>query len=184
MTPACNLGLRKKVMSLPGKTLFSEQQLQTRIRELGADITATYAKAPLTVVGLMNGSLFFMVDLLRHLPYQTQMECWRVSSYEGKESTGSLKGLDAIHGAYAGRHVLIVDDILDTGLTLSKVTEKLIALKALSVESCVLLSKKRQREVDITPKWSGFEIADEFVIGYGLDLDHQYRPLPMIRVLK
>ncbi|MEM1157719.1 MAG: hypoxanthine phosphoribosyltransferase [Verrucomicrobiota bacterium] len=171
-------------MSLPGETLFSETDLQKRIEELGSSITKTYQNRLLTVVGLMNGSLFFMVDLLRHLPYQTQMECWRISSYAGKESTGSLKGLDAIHGDYAGRHVLIVDDIFDTGLTLSKVTEKLNSLNAASVESCVLLSKKRERIVDMNPKWVGFEIEDLFVIGYGLDLDHQYRPLPMIRVLK
>ncbi|MEM6600172.1 MAG: hypoxanthine phosphoribosyltransferase [Verrucomicrobiota bacterium] len=171
-------------MSLPGETLFSETDLQKRIEELGSSITKTYQNRLLTVVGLMNGSLFFMVDLLRHLPYQTQMECWRISSYAGKESTGSLKGLDAIHGDYAGRHLLIVDDIFDTGLTLSKVTEKLNSLNAASVESCVLLSKKRERIVDMNPKWVGFEIEDLFVIGYGLDLDHQYRPLPMIRVLK
>ncbi|MEM6884418.1 MAG: hypoxanthine phosphoribosyltransferase [Verrucomicrobiota bacterium] len=171
-------------MSLPGKTLFSEAELQQKIRELGEHISQAYQNKPLTVVGLMNGSLFFMVDLLRHLPYQTQMECWRVSSYEGKESTGSLKGLDAIHGDYAGRHILIVDDIFDTGLTLSKVTAKLHSLNAESVESCVLLSKKRKRVAEMNPKWIGFEIEDLFVIGYGLDLDHQYRPLPMIRVLE
>jgi len=171
-------------MPLPGETLFSEAELQQRIQELGVSISETYEDKPLTVVGLMNGSLFFMVDLLRHLPYQTQMECWRVSSYEGKESTGSLKGLDAVHGDYTDRHVLIIDDIFDTGLTLSKVTEKLHSMNAASVESCVLLSKKRERVVEMHPKWIGFEIEDLFVIGYGLDLDHQYRPLPMIRVLK
>lgn len=171
-------------MSLPGETLFSEAELQERISALGKQITEHYRDEELTVVGLMNGSLFFMVDLIRHLPYQTQMECWRVSSYQGKESTGSLQGLDAIHGDYSGRHVLIVDDILDTSLTLSKVTEKLLSLNALSVESCVLLSKQRERAVNLTPKWAGFEIEDLFVIGYGLDLDHKYRPLPMIRVLK
>jgi len=171
-------------MSLPGETLFTETELQHRIQELGAMISETYHDEPLTVVGLMNGSLFFMVDLLRHLPYQTQMECWSVSSYAGQESTGSLKGLDAIHGDYAGRHVLIVDDIFDTGLTLSTVTQKLRSLNAESVESCVLLSKKRKRLVEMSPRWIGFEIDDLFVIGYGLDLDHQYRPLPMIRVLK
>ena len=171
-------------MSLPGETLFSETELQQRIKELGGLISETYQNQPLTVIGLMNGSLFFMVDLLRHLPYQTQMECWRVSSYAGKESTGSLQGLDAIHGDYADRHVLIIDDIFDTGLTLSKVTEKVRRLNAESVECCVLLSKKRDRVANVIPKWVGFEIEDLFVIGYGLDLDHQYRPLPMIRVLK
>jgi hypoxanthine phosphoribosyltransferase len=170
-------------VTLPGRTLFSATELQQRISELGAEITAAYGDSPLTVIGLMNGSIFFMVDLIRHLPYQTQMECWRVSSYEGKKSTGSLQGLDAIHGDYTGRHVLIVDDILDTGLTLSTVKEKLVDLHAASVESCVLLTKKRDRVAEVKPKWSGFEIEDLFVIGYGLDLDHQYRPLPMIRVI-
>ncbi|MEM6821691.1 MAG: hypoxanthine phosphoribosyltransferase [Verrucomicrobiota bacterium] len=170
-------------MSLPGKTLFSKSQLNERIAELGKQITEFYKDQPLSVVGLMNGSIFFMVDLLRHLPYQTQIECWKVTSYEGTRSTGRLQGLDNIHGNYKNRHVLILDDILDTGLTLSEVKKQLITMKAASVECCVLLSKNREREKDMHPRWVGFEIEDRFVIGYGLDLDHQYRPLPMIRVL-
>lgn len=170
-------------MSLPGSTLISEEDLQNRINELGKDISTFYQDQPLTVVGLMNGSLFFMVDLLRRLPFTTQVECWKVSSYQGTQSTGRLAGLDAIHGDYTDRHLLIVDDILDTGLTLHLVQEKLLSLKAKSVEACVLLSKNRKREAQVTARWSGFEIEDQFVIGYGLDLDHQFRPLPMIRAL-
>lgn len=169
--------------AIPGRTLISSRRLKKRVQELGLDITRFYQGQPLTVVGLMNGSIFFMVDLLRHLPHDTRIECWKVASYQGTTSTGRLQGLDAINDSYSGRHVLIVDDILDTGLTLNLVQERLHQLGAESVECCVLLSKQRPRLRPIKARWTGFEIADRFVIGYGLDLDHQFRTLPMIRVL-
>jgi len=168
---------------LPGRTLIGETKLQERIREMGREITAAYAGQPLTVAGLMNGSLFFMTDLVRTLPYDTRIECWKVASYQGTRSTGRIQGLDALDGDYRGRHLLILDDILDTGLTLDEVQKKCRTLRPASIECCVLLSKKCARSRDVEPKWVGFEIEDRFVIGYGLDLDHQYRPLPMIRVL-
>lgn len=170
-------------MSLPGKTLFSSAKIAKRINELAHEITTHYKGKPLTVVGLMNGSLFFLVDLLRRLPVDTQVECWKVKSYSGKQSTGKIAGLDSVEGDYKGRHVLLVDDILDTGLTLEKVTLKIKSLNALDVASCVLLDKEVPRENKFQAQWVGFKIPNLFVIGYGLDLDHQYRTLPMIRVL-
>jgi hypoxanthine phosphoribosyltransferase len=153
------------------------------VRQLARSIRAHYRDTPLTVVGLMNGSLFFLVDLVRLLPPQTRIECWRVSSYRGKKSTGQLRGLDAVQGDYRGRQVLIVDDILDTGLTLGEVRRKLRSLRAADVRVCVLLDKNVPRKKNITADWTGFSIGNEFVLGYGLDLDHAYRTLPMIRAV-
>ncbi|MDX6767398.1 MAG: phosphoribosyltransferase family protein [Candidatus Methylacidiphilales bacterium] len=167
----------------PGKTLIPAKKIQARVRALGREISQHYGDRPLTVVGLMNGSLFFLVDLLRHLPPQTRIECWRVSSYEGKKSTGRLRGLDAVQGDYRGRHVLVVDDILDTGLTFRAVRAKLLALRAADVRFCVLLDKRIPRPKAVSADWVGFPIGNEFVLGYGLDLDHAYRTLPMIRAV-
>lgn len=168
---------------LPGRTLISAARLRRRVRELGADITRAYRGKPLTVVGLMNGSLFFLTDLVRRLPHDTRIECWRVASYAGRKSTGRLQGLDAVQGDYRGRHVLVVDDILDTGLTLAEVRRKLKSLRAASVRTCVLLDKRVPRRRPLAADWAGFRIGDEFVIGYGLDLDHAWRTLPMVRAL-
>lgn len=169
---------------LPGKTLIPAKKIQLRVRGLGREISRHYRGKPLTVVGLMNGSLFFLVDLLRHLPPETRIECWRVSSYQGKKSTGRLKGLDAVQGDYRGRHVLVVDDILDTGLTFWEVRRKLQSLRAADVRFCVLLDKRIQRKKIIEADWVGFPIGNDFVLGYGLDLDHAYRTLPMIRAVQ
>lgn len=170
-------------MALPGKTLIPAAQIRKRVKALAGEITRHYRGKPLTVVGLMNGSLFFLADLLKQLPADTQIECWRLKSYQGKRSTGKISGLDSCSGDYSGRHVLVVDDILDTGLTLHEVTRKIRTLKATDVRICVLLDKQVPRKRPIRTHWTGFEIPDLFVIGYGLDLDHQYRTLPMIRVL-
>lgn len=172
-----------KKAPLPGRTLISGKKIQLRVRTLGREIARHYRGKPLTVVGIMNGSLFFLADLLRCLPPDTRIECWRVSSYHGKKSTGRLKGLDGISDDYHGRHVLVVDDILDTGLTLWEVRKKLLDLRAASVQSCVLLDKTVPRRKPIQADWTGFTIGNEFVLGYGLDLDHAYRTLPMIRAV-
>jgi hypoxanthine phosphoribosyltransferase len=170
-------------MLLPGKTLISGPRIQKRVKILATEICRHYRGKPLTVVGLMNGSLFFLVDLLRQLPAETQIECWRLKSYHGTRSTGKIQGLDSCHGDYQGRQVLIVDDILDTGLTLHEVTKKIRALNAADVRTCVLLDKQVPRQRPLSADWTGFKIPNLFVVGYGLDWNHHYRTLPMIRVL-
>jgi len=165
-----------------GKILISSAALRKRVGELARAIEAHYRGKPLVVVALLNGSLFFLVDLLRRLPPETGVECWRVSSYEGTASKGTLKGLDACRGDFRGRHVLLRDDILDTGLTLHAVEAHLRKLGAAKVEICVLLNKRKKRAVAIRPKWSGFAIGNEFVVGYGLDYNGQYRSLKSIRL--
>jgi hypoxanthine phosphoribosyltransferase len=166
----------------PGRVLISTRRLATRVRALGLEISRAYRGRPLTVLGLMNGSIFFMVDLLRRLPPGIEVECWRVASYQGTRSTGKLRGLAQCTGQFRGRDVLIIDDIHDTGLTLEQVRRRVRQLGARSVKTCVLLEKDRPSR-KTHADWAGFRIPDRFVIGYGLDLDQRYRSLPMIRVL-
>ena len=165
-----------------GKTLLPAAAIQRRVGELARAIAAHYRGKPLVIVALLNGSLFFLVDLLRRLPPETGVECWRVSSYEGTASQGVLRGLEQCRGDFKGRHVLLLDDILDTGLTLHAVSAHLKKLGAEKVEICVLLNKRRKRTVNLKPKWVGFGIGDEFVVGYGLDYDGRYRSLKSIRL--
>ncbi|SDU07828.1 hypoxanthine phosphoribosyltransferase [Verrucomicrobium sp. GAS474] len=167
-----------------GKTLLSSAVLQKRVAALADAITSHYRGKPLVIVALLNGSLFFLVDLLRRLPPETGVECWRVSSYEGTASKGKLHGLDQCKGDFRRKQVLLLDDILDTGLTLHAVSAHLRKLGAEQIEICVLLNKKRKRTVAIRPKWSGFGIGNEFVVGYGLDYNGQYRSLKSIRLFK
>ncbi len=132
----------------------------------------------------MNGGLFFLADLLRAINLdEGEISCVRLASYKGTKSTGVLRGLDGLDGSFKGRHVVIVDDILDTGRTLSGLTARLKKLGAVDVKVCVLLEKRRRHEIPVKPNWIGFKIADEFVVGYGLDHDGRYRGLKQIRVL-
>lgn len=167
-----------------GRLLLSEEAIHQRVKALGADIRAAYSSIPFTLLGLLNGSLLFTADLLRELPPEIEVEFWRVKSYRGTVSTGAPEGLEAEGGSFAGRTVLVVDDILDSGSTLQAVEKRLLALGACAVDYCVLLSKQRSRIAGApAPRWVGFEIPDRFVVGYGLDYDGRYRGLRSIRVL-
>lgn len=172
-------------MTPPGRTLISSRRIKRRIRELAEEIRVHYRhREPLTVIAIMHGSLFFFADLIRLLPAKLEIECWNISSYKGKTSTGTVQGLQSHKRSYRGRYVLLVDDIFDTGLTLDSVIRHVKTLHAKEIRTCVLLSKKVDRSKEIVPPdWVGFEIPNRFVVGYGLDLDQHYRPLPMIRVL-
>ncbi len=133
----------------------------------------------------MNGALFFLADLLRAVGLDdTEISCVSLASYTGTTSTGKLRGLDALGKSVAGRHVLIIDDILDTGRTLSALAARLKKLGAADVRICVLLEKKRKHEIPVRPDWTGFRIADRFVVGYGLDHDGRYRNLKHVRIME
>lgn len=165
----------------PGRVLLSQAQIRARVRQLGRDITRHYkGKRPL-FLGVMNGALFFLADLLRAVDLETEISCVRLASYAGTTSTGSIRGLEVLEKSVAGRHVLIVDDILDTGRTLSALAARLKKLGAADVKICVLLEKRRH-EIPVKADWIGFRIADEFVVGYGLDYNGRYRGLKQIRV--
>ena len=167
----------------PGQPYLSASRIRQRVRTLAISIRRTYRQRPLTIVALLKGSVFFVVDLLRHLPPDTEVEFWSVSSYEGTQSTGKIRGLKHCRGDFKGRDVLLIDDILDSGLTLDRTRRHAKRLGARSVSICVLLSKRRKRVRSVEARWVGFSIKDEFVVGYGLDLDQRYRALPSIRSL-
>ena len=168
------------------KILFHESTILVRLDELAAQLTEDYRDKDLTVVAVLNGSLIFMADLLRRVPLPLRVDCLSVSSYHGgTESSGVVTFHQTSLPDIDGRHVLILDDILDSGRTLHAISAKLRAeTKPLSVRSCVLLAKRKERAVEAAADYVGFEIGDEFVVGYGLDYEKRYRNLPFVGVLR
>jgi hypoxanthine phosphoribosyltransferase len=167
------------------RVLFDQATIHHRLDELAARISEDYRYRELTVVAILNGSVILMADLLRRIPLPLKLDCLSVASYHGgTKSVGELMFRQVSLPDIAGRHVLILDDILDSGVTLGTIREKLETAGPLSVRICVLLKKKRTRVRAIEPDYVGFEIADEFVVGYGLDYMERYRNLPCIGVLR
>jgi hypoxanthine phosphoribosyltransferase len=167
------------------RILYDEATIHRRLDELAARITIDYQDRDLTVVAILNGSVILMADLLRRIPLPLKLDCLSVASYHGgTRTTGELLFRQVSLPDIAGRHVLILDDILDSGVTLATIREKLDAAGPLSIRICVLLEKKRDRVRVVEPDYVGFEIADEFVVGYGLDYMERYRNLPCIGVLR
>jgi hypoxanthine phosphoribosyltransferase len=157
-------------------------KIQARVAVLGKEIASHYGEKPFIVMGLMNGAIFFMVDLLRQLPADWEILCPTVTSYIGTNSTGKLRGLENLSDEVKGRHVLLVDDILDTGLTLSKVKDRLYELGAVKIDICVLLRKRKKRKERVYARWTGFDIPDHYVIGCGFDYHGKYRGLKDIYI--
>jgi hypoxanthine phosphoribosyltransferase len=167
------------------RVLFDEPAILKRLDEMAAQITADYRDRELTVIAVLTGSLVFMSDLLRRIPLPLKLDCLSVASYHGKAQTsGEVISKQAGIPGVVDRDVLIVDDILDTGHTLATVHEKLKAAKPRSIRVCALLSKRKQRSRPVDVNYVGFEIEDEFVVGYGLDFMGRYRNLPYIGVLR
>jgi hypoxanthine phosphoribosyltransferase len=158
------------------------------VRELGAEIGAAYAgNESLILVSVLKGSIVFVADLMRAIPGNVQIDLMEVSSYDGgksTESSGTVRILKDLSGTIEGRDVLIVEDIIDTGITLNYLTNYLAGKNPRSVKIVTLLSKPARRVVEIPVEWMGFEIPDKFVVGYGLDFGEQYRNLPYVGVLK
>ncbi|HEV2842130.1 MAG TPA: hypoxanthine phosphoribosyltransferase [Chthoniobacterales bacterium] len=166
------------------RVLFDEATIQRRLDELAAKISEDYRERELTVIAILNGSVILMADLLRRIPLPLKLDCLSVASYHGgTNSMGELTFRQVLPDV-AGRHVLILDDILDSGATLATIREKLETAGPLSVRICVLLEKKKARAHAVEPDYVGFQIADEFVVGYGLDYMERYRNLPCIGVLR
>ena len=167
------------------RILFDEATIHRRLDELAKQIADDYRGRELTVVAVLNGSVILVADLLRRIPLPLKLDCLSVASYRGgTKPTGELLFRQVSLPDIAGRHVLILDDILDSGVTLATIREKLEAAGPLSIRICVLLEKKRTRMRTVVPDYVGFEIADEFVVGYGLDYMEHYRNLPCIGVLR
>lgn len=165
------------------KTLISREKIQKRIESLGKELTEYYKDKDLTVVCLLNGAMIFASDIMRAMELPLQYDTFAASSYVNTSSTGELKIRSNLKLPIGNRHVLLIDDILDTGFTMKCVIEEFTRKGALSVKSCVLLNKKIKDKLFSDPDWVGFEIEDEFVVGYGLDYNEEYRNLPFIGVL-
>jgi hypoxanthine phosphoribosyltransferase len=165
--------------------LITEQQLQQRIAELGVEISRDYAGKPLVLVCILRGGVMFLTDLMRKVTIPHAIEFMAVSSYGvgHRESTGQVRISLDLNTDIHNRDVLIVEDIIDSGRTLSSVVELLSARKPSSIEICTLLDKAERREVEVPIRYRGFVIPDRFVFGYGLDLDDLYRNLPFIGVV-
>ena len=166
--------------------LVSEEQLQAKVAELGAQISADYEGRDLLLVSILKGAVVFMADLMRAVTIPCAIDFMVVSSYGGANtsSTGLVKIIKDLDQDLSGKDVLIVEDILDTGITLSHLMPMLQMRKPNSLCLCTILSKPSRRKADIEPDYCGFEVPDEFVVGYGLDYDEKYRNLPYVGVLK
>ena len=166
------------------EVLISEEQLAAKVAELGARISKDYEGKKLIILGVLKGSVVFMTDLLRHITIPVEMDFMAVSSYgSGTKTSGVVKILKDLDRLIQGYHVLIVEDILDSGMTLSYLTELLRDRNPASIRIATLLDKPDRRKVDIKPDYVGFRIPDEFVVGYGLDYAELYRNLPYVGVL-
>lgn len=165
--------------------LVSPLAIRRRITELGVQLNQDYAKKDLMVVAIVNGALIFTADLLRQMRSPLRLDCLRASSYHtGTRAVGEPRIVDQMKLDVKDQHVLLVDDILDTGKTLAAVAGLIKGKGAASVKTCVLLDKKARRAVPFEADYVGFEIPNEFVVGYGLDFNERYRNLPCIGVLK
>ena len=165
--------------------LVTPSAIKRRIAALAGQINADYANKDLMVVAIVNGALIFAADLLRQLSSPLRLDCLRASSYhDGTKASMEPRIVDQMKLDVRGQHVLLVDDILDTGKTLAAVAGLIKAKGAASVKTCVLLDKKARRMVPFEADYVGFGIPNEFVVGYGLDFNERYRNLPCIGVLK
>ena len=167
------------------RVLFDERAILRRLDEIAAQISNDYRDRELTVIAVLNGSLVFMADLMRRIPLPLKLECLSVASYHGKtEPSSEIIFRQIASPEVRDRHILILDDILDSGHTLAAIREKLETAKPRSIRVCVLLSKKKRRARQVNADYVGFEVEDEFVVGYGLDFRERYRNLPCIGVLR
>ena len=165
--------------------IFTEEQIQAKIKELGGQISKDHKGEDLLVVGILKGSVIFVADLIRNITIPCEMDFMAVSSYgKSSESSGVVRILKDLDSHIEGKSVIIVEDIVDTGLTLSYLLTYLKERGAKNIEIVSLLNKSARRKVNINVKYLGFEVPDEFIVGYGIDYAERYRNLPYIGVLK
>ncbi|MBR2825540.1 MAG: hypoxanthine phosphoribosyltransferase [Solobacterium sp.] len=166
------------------KVLFTREQIVERSKELGAQITNDYKENPPLLVALLRGSVPFLAELIQHIDLDIQYDFMDVQSYEGTESAGDIKIIKDLDTSIVGLDILLVEDIVDTGKTIKTVCETLLHKGANSVKIVTLLDKPSRRLVEINADYIGFEVGNEFVVGYGMDYNQRYRALPYIGVLK
>jgi hypoxanthine phosphoribosyltransferase len=163
--------------------LIPADRIKTRVEELGRQIVADYAGQPVTIIGVLTGSLIFLSDLIRQLDLPLRIGLIQASSYRGRTTTaGELRINPELLPDVRGKHVLVLDDILDTGQTLKKLTDHFRELGVASLKVGVLLRKRDRQQVELEPDYCGFDIPDAFVVGYGLDYNDEYRHLPHIAI--
>ncbi len=172
------------MIGLQVRVLISEEEIKKRVSELAVQISRDYAEKDLFVVGILKGAVVFVSDLIREIAVPLEMDFMAISSYGAStQSSGVVKMLKDLDTPVEGRDVLIVEDIIDTGLTLSYLTELLRSRKPNSVQTAVLLDKPDRRKIEYVPDYVGFTVPDKFVIGYGIDYNHKFRELPYIGVV-
>jgi len=168
-----------------GEILVQPADLSRRVRELGVQITEDYQGRDLLLVGVLKGAVFFLSDLMRTIAVPCEVDFMAVASYgSSTDSSGVVRILKDLDAPLEGRHVLIVEDIVDSGLTLQYLLRNLGARNPASIEVCALLTKPDRRKVQLEPRYVGFEIPNRFVVGYGLDYGERYRNLPYVAVLE
>ena len=164
--------------------LFTEKEIKTRVKSLGQELKKVYGDGEFTIISIINGAVMFTADLMREIDNPVRLDCVRISSYgEKTQSIGAPQIVHSLTLDIAKRHVLLIDDILDTGKTITLVSGLIEKLSPASLKTCVLLDKQGRREVDFEADFVGFKIPDKFVVGYGLDFAERYRNLPCIGVL-
>jgi hypoxanthine phosphoribosyltransferase len=166
------------------EVLLTEEQVRARIAEMAAAITADYAGKPLKLVGVLKGSFVFLADLARAIDLPVKVDFIGTTSYQGTKTSGVVRITNDLSWPIAGEHVLLVEDIVDTGLTMKYLLSNLETRKPASVRVCALLHKPSRAKVEVPIAYKGFEIPDSFVVGYGLDWDGRFRNLPYIGVLE
>lgn len=167
------------------KILLTQQVIEQRVKELGQTIDQHYQNREIIIITLLDGAIVFTADLIRSLAIPLRLDCLRVSSYgNSTDPETAPRILSSLKSDVSNKHVLLIDDILDTGNTLQSVHNEVSAKKPASVHSCVFLDKPDRRENGFKADWSGFSIPDEFVVGYGLDYAGRYRQLPYVATLK
>ncbi len=170
--------------SAVGEVLVDTEALRARIAELGAEISADYEGRDLLLIGVLKGAVFFMADLMRKLTIPCEVDFMAISSYGAStDSSGVVRILKDLDINIEGRDVLVVEDIIDSGLTLSYLMRNLESREPATLEVCALLTKPDRREIEVPVRYVGFEIPNRFVIGYGLDFGERYRNLPYVAVL-
>jgi hypoxanthine phosphoribosyltransferase len=177
--------VRNELSAAVSEILIDEETLHSRIAELGAQISDDYRGEDLLLIGVLKGAIFFMADLMRSIDIPCEVDFMAISSYgAGIDSSGVVRILKDLDVSIEGRNVLVVEDIIDSGLTLSYLLRNLEARDPASLEVCALLTKPERRENDVACRYVGFEIPNRFVIGYGLDFAERYRNLPFVGVLR
>jgi hypoxanthine phosphoribosyltransferase len=177
-------GVGTELESAVGEVLIEADTLEARIAELGAEISIDYAGRDLLLIGVLKGAVFFMADLMRRLTIPCEVDFMAISSYGAStDSSGVVRILKDLDISIEARDVLVVEDIIDSGLTLSYLMRNLESREPATLEVCALMTKAERREIDVPVRYVGFEIPNRFVIGYGLDFGERYRNLPYVAVL-